>query len=163
MLSCIYFSQWLRMFLAFSAWIVKQNKTNSRLSSNYPGETVTKRIKFWLLLLLGISIFTPFFLLSIMLQITMGAISFHGILLSFSFLLSLFIYCYHLYRFVYRGAKPKYPIVPPEGRTDIYLPRTDIPRPIHEDLRRYPEFFKKKKLKRMKKKAKRREKMKRKK
>jgi len=40
--------------------------------------------------------------------------------------------------------------MPPEGRMDIYFPRTDIPRPIHEDVRRYPEFFKKKKKKKYK-------------
>ena len=30
-------------------------------------------------------------------------------------------------------------MVPPEGRGDVYLPRTDIPRPIHEDFRRIEE------------------------
>jgi len=64
------------------------------------------------------------------------------------------------HRSVYRRAKPKYPIIPPEGRTDIIFPRTDIPRPINEDVRRYPEFFGKEKKKR---KAERLEKVKRKK
>lgn len=32
--------------------------------------------------------------------------------------------------------KTRYPLVPPEGKADIYFPRTDIPRPIHEDLRK---------------------------
>ena len=27
---------------------------------------------------------------------------------------------------------------------DIYFPRTNIPRPIHEDIRRYPKYFGKK-------------------
>lgn len=54
-------------------------------------------------------------------------------------------YCYFLYYFVYKRAKTKYPIVPPEGRMDAYFPRTDIPRPIYEDADQYPEFFKKKK------------------
>lgn len=35
-----------------------------------------------------------------------------------------------------RRKKLQYPLVPPEGRGDIYLPRTNIPRPIHEDFRR---------------------------
>jgi len=38
-----------------------------------------------------------------------------------------------------RRKKLRYPLVPPEGRGDIYLPRTDIPRPIHEDFRRMQE------------------------
>jgi len=35
--------------------------------------------------------------------------------------------------------QPRYPLVPPEGKADIYLPRTDIPRPIYADLRRMKE------------------------
>jgi hypothetical protein len=31
--------------------------------------------------------------------------------------------------------RQRYPLVPPEGKGDVYLPRTDIPRPIHQDLR----------------------------
>lgn len=34
---------------------------------------------------------------------------------------------------------PKYPLVPPEGKGDIYLPRSDIPRPIFEDFRKMRE------------------------
>jgi hypothetical protein len=37
--------------------------------------------------------------------------------------------------------------VPPEGRMDAYFPRTNVPRPIYEDVRRYPKFFGKKKRK----------------
>jgi hypothetical protein len=51
------------------------------------------------------------------------------------------VYSYLAYRSVYKGAKPKYPMVPPEGKTDAYFPRTDIPRPVYEDARRYPAFF----------------------
>ncbi len=51
--------------------------------------------------------------------------------------------------------KPRYPLVPPEGKPDVYLPRTDIPRPIVEDFRRMEEkrrkFEKLKKLSRKKK------------
>jgi len=68
------------------------------------------------------------------------------------------VYCYFLYRFVYKGEKAKYPMVLPEGRMDAYFPRTNIPRPIYEDMQRYPEFFKQKKrknerIKRVKKKS----------
>ena len=64
------------------------------------------------------------------------------------FLVGFLMYCYGLYRFVYKEVEPKYPMVPPEGRMDIYSPRTNIPRPIYEDMQRYPEFFKRKKMKR---------------
>ena len=54
-----------------------------------------------------------------------------------------------------KKTRPKYPLVPPEGKPDIYLPRTDIPRPIYEDFRRMEEkkrkFEKLKKLSRKKK------------
>ena len=33
----------------------------------------------------------------------------------------------------------RYPLVPPEGRGDVYFPRSKIPRPIHEDMRRVEE------------------------
>jgi len=33
----------------------------------------------------------------------------------------------------------RYPLVPPEGKGDIYVPRTDIPRPIYNDFRRMQE------------------------
>ena len=40
-------------------------------------------------------------------------------------------------------------MAPPEGKMDIYFPRTNIPRPIHEDFRRMQE--KKRKLDKIKK------------
>jgi len=104
-----------------------------------------RKIKFWLLLLLGTLIFMPFILISVLTQLFIYAASFLG---------GFLIYCYMLYRHVYKGEKPRYPLVPPEGRTDIYFPRTDIPRPIYEDLRRYPQFFKHKRRKKKTKKSK---------
>jgi hypothetical protein len=49
----------------------------------------------------------------------------------------------------HKKRKPRYPLVPPEGKPDVYLPRTDIPRPIFEDFRRMEE--KKRKLEKLKK------------
>jgi len=121
------------------------------------GEAVRRKVKFWLLFFLGFCIFLPPFLFTIMVQALNRAFSLYGILFAIQFLVWLFIYCYFTYRSVYKGQKTKYPIVPPEGRTDIYHPRTDIPRPIHEDVRRYPEFFKRKKMKRWEKKRKAKE------
>jgi hypothetical protein len=56
-------------------------------------------------------------------------------------------YSYLVYTASYLRLKRKYPLVPPEGRPDIYSPRTNIPRPVYEDVRRYPKFFKKKRQK----------------
>jgi len=39
----------------------------------------------------------------------------------------------------YEKRQVRYPLVPPEGKGDAYLPRTDIPRPMHEDFRRIEE------------------------
>jgi Ca2+/Na+ antiporter len=100
------------------------------------GESLNKKAKFYIFLLLGIFGFTPFLLLYIRVQMFLYAIL---------FFLGFLAYCIFLYRFVYKKVKPKYPLVPPEGRMDIYFPRTDIPRPLYEDMQRYPEFFKRKK------------------
>jgi hypothetical protein len=35
--------------------------------------------------------------------------------------------------------KLQYPLVPPEGKQDMYLPRTNIPRPVIEDFREIEE------------------------
>jgi len=43
-------------------------------------------------------------------------------------------------RFV-KEKTPRYPQAFP-GERDAYFPRTDIPRPIHDDVRNYPEYFK---------------------
>jgi hypothetical protein len=40
---------------------------------------------------------------------------------------------------VEKKKEPRYPLVPPEGRVDVYLPRTDIPRPVYEDFRKIEE------------------------
>jgi len=92
---------------------------------------------FWVLLLFGICAFTPYFYFTFVAQNYLWSIIYSVIF---------FTYCYFLYHVVYKRAKTKYPIVPPEGRMDdAYFPRTKIPRPLYEDLQRYPDFFKKKK------------------
>jgi hypothetical protein len=69
------------------------------------------------------------------------------------FLMQVFWYFYYITHF--RKEKLRYPLVPPEGKGDVYLPRTDIPRPIHEDMRHAREqrrkFAKLDKLRRKKK------------
>ena len=46
---------------------------------------------------------------------------------------------YYLYVRLYLKKKARYPIVPPEGKTDIYFPRTDIRRPVYADFRKMKE------------------------
>jgi len=58
-------------------------------------------------------------------------------------------FLYFSYVRYFKKEKVRYPLVPPEGKSDIYFPRTDIPRPIHEDMRRMKE--KKRKLARLEK------------
>jgi hypothetical protein len=64
---------------------------------------------------------------------------------------------YMVYRITIKNVKLKYPIVNPEGHPDIYSGR--MPRPVYEDVERYPWFFNKrkhvKKIKRDKKASKR--------
>ena len=113
--------------------------------------------KFWLLLLLGIVIFMPFSFVALFIQVTTAGRSVFRLLSAAPFSGGFILYCYLLYRFVYKAGKPEYPLVPPEGRMDIYFPRTDIPRPVHEDVRRYPDAFRRET--RWKKRAERLEKM----
>ena len=54
-----------------------------------------------------------------------------------------FFSTYFLYRLTYKQ-KPKYPMVPPDGKPDVYY-RYGIPRPIYEDMEQHPWFFKKRK------------------
>ena len=49
--------------------------------------------------------------------------------------------------------KLRYPLVPPEAKSDMYVPRTNIPRPVIEDFREMEE--KKRKFAKLKKMAQR--------
>jgi hypothetical protein len=60
---------------------------------------------------------------------------------------------YLVYRVTIKNVKPKYPLVSPEGHPDVYTGR--MPRPIYEDMERYPWFFGKKRSKRLDKKKER--------
>ena len=63
---------------------------------------------------------------------------------------------YFFYVRLYQKKEVRYPMAPLEGKTDIYFPRTNIPRPIHADMRRMQEkkrrFAKLKKILRRRKK-----------
>lgn len=63
---------------------------------------------------------------------------------------------YFFYVRLCQKKEARYPLVPPEGKADIYFPRTNIPRPIYADFRKIQE--KKRKLTKMKKKIRRKKK-----
>jgi len=46
-----------------------------------------------------------------------------------------------LYNRFVRGKAPRYPLAFPKER-DAYFPFSDIPRPMHDDVSSYPEYFK---------------------
>jgi len=52
----------------------------------------------------------------------------------------LVIFSLGLYYYLLKNKRRlQYPLVPPEGKPDMYFPRTDIPRPVIEDFRRIEE------------------------
>ena len=65
------------------------------------------------------------------------------LLVSAAFVFSVYL----VYRSTIRNIKLKYPMVSPEGHPDVYTGR--MPRPIYEDVQRYPWFFKKKRMKKL--------------
>lgn len=49
-------------------------------------------------------------------------------------------FCFHWYHIKYvKKKKPQYPLVPPKGKADVYLPRTNIPRPVVAESREAEE------------------------
>jgi len=67
-----------------------------------------------------------------------AAALFHNVLVIAVYLGIVALYMYWFYVRYYKKKKPRCPIVPPEGKADIYS-RANIPRPIHEDFRRMQE------------------------
>lgn len=90
-------------------------------------------VKFWFLLSLEVFIFILVIVLFVVAKLFL-----YTILMSVCFLFGFNL----LYRRVYKGMKPKYPEMPPDGKPDVYY-GSGIPRPIYEDVRRFPWFFKK--------------------
>jgi hypothetical protein len=54
---------------------------------------------------------------------------------------------YMVHRMTIKNVRLKYPVLSPEGHPDVYTGR--MPRPIYEDMQRYPWFFKKKRNKKL--------------
>ncbi len=55
------------------------------------------------------------------------------------FLSSMPLDLYLFYLVLILRRKPQYPLGPPEGKYDTYLPRTNIPRPLYDDFRKMKE------------------------
>jgi len=94
---------------------------------------LNRRTRFFL----GLVLVTLLFVLPAAIAISVKAFQW---LVIFLVLYSLGVYQVH--RMTIRNIKLKYPLVNPEGHLDIYSGR--MPRPIYEDVQRYPRFFNKK-------------------
>jgi len=98
---------------------------------------VRRKTMFWLL-------FSPLTIVSLPILLFFAMNQAFSIVLTYAGFYG--IVSYALYKRVYRGIRPKYPVMPPDGKPDIYY-AAGIPRPIHEDERLYPWFFKRKRKK----------------
>jgi len=87
--------------------------------------------------LFGFVLVTSLFALPIIIAASVNALQWLAI-----FLICYSLGVYQVYRMTIRNIKPKYPLTNPEGRPDVYSGR--MPRPIYEDMERYPWFFNKK-------------------
>lgn len=96
-----------------------------------------RKARFWVGFLLVVFIYS----FPIVGLFVVGAFLYLAVIVA-SFIFSIYL----VYRTTIRNIKPKYPIVNPEGRPDIYSGR--MPRPIYEDMEQYPWFFHKNKKKR---------------
>jgi len=98
------------------------------------GGELTRKTRF----LIGFLVIILVYALPLVIAIIIRDISFLALILA-GFLASICI----LYRFTIQKVKRKYPLLPPEGKPDIYT-ALRIPRPIHEDMEQYPWLFKEK-------------------
>jgi hypothetical protein len=87
--------------------------------------------------LFGFVLVTSLFALPIIIAASVNALQWLAI-----FLICYSLGVYQVHRMTIRNIKPKYPLTNPEGRPDVYSGR--MPRPIYEDMERYPWFFNKK-------------------
>ena len=85
------------------------------------------------------------FLLAVLIfSFPIAGCAYAGLYLYLAFFMGAFAFSvYLIYRVTIRNIKLRYPVVNPEGHPDIYSGR--MPRPIYEDIQRYPWFFNKKK------------------
>lgn len=94
---------------------------------------MNRRNRFWF----GFILVTSLFVLPIIIATSVNEFQWLAI-----FLVCYSLIVYQVYRMTIRNIKPKYPLVNSEGHPDIHSGR--MPRPIYEDVRRYPWFFNKK-------------------
>jgi hypothetical protein len=93
-----------------------------------------RKTRFWIGFLLAVLIFF----------LPIVGCAYAGLYWYLAFFMGAFAFSiYLIYRVTIRNIKLQYPVVNPEGHPDIYSER--MPRPIYEDIQRYPWFFNKKK------------------
>jgi hypothetical protein len=96
-----------------------------------------RKLRFWIGFLLAILVYS----------LPIIGCAYAGLFWYLTFFMGAFVFSvYLIYRFTIRNIKLQYPVVNPEGHPDIYSGR--MPRPIYEDMQRYPWFFNKKKHRR---------------
>jgi hypothetical protein len=101
------------------------------------GKETDRKTRFWI----------GFLLVAVAYSLPIGGCAYAGLYGYLTFFVGAFAFSvYLIYRITIRNVKLRYPIVNPEGNADIYSGR--MPRPIYEDMQRYPWFFNKKKRQR---------------
>jgi hypothetical protein len=92
-----------------------------------------RKTRFWL----------GFLFVVLLYLLPIGGLAYAGLIWPLALAVAAFVFSvYFVYWVTIRNAKLKYPLVNPEGRPDVYTGR--MPRPIYEDVQRYPWFFRKK-------------------
>lgn len=120
-----------------SCLFVKYAKCKSQFYSLYLGGKVGRKTRFWI----GFFIIVLLYVFPLAGMIVVRDIFIFAVV-SAGFLSSLYL----LYLFTIKKKEPKYPIVPPEGKPDIYM-AAGMPRPMYEDMEQHPWFFEKKRKK----------------
>lgn len=102
------------------------------------GKDLNRKARFWVGLLFVVFIFSlPSYAFAMTKAYTQLALTLVCFVLS----------AYLVHKHTIRNIKPRYPLVSPEGHPDVYTGR--MPRPLYEDMRRYPWFFRKKRNKKL--------------
>jgi hypothetical protein len=102
------------------------------------GKELDRKTRFWL----------GFMFVVFMYSIPIAGFAYAGWVWPLALVLAAFaLSVYMVHRMTIRNIKLKYPVVNPEGHPDIYTGR--MPRPIYEDMQRYPWFFNKKRIKKL--------------
>lgn len=120
----------------FIADLILHKQTRKILDKN--GFRLNRHAKFFLGLYALVAVFTfPFYAVTVFLPQSWYSLGFVSVIFVIATLL--------LYKVTIKKVKLNYPLTSPSGKPDVYT-GNEIPRPIYEDMRRYPWYFNKKRL-----------------